>query len=328
MNPMPNKYAQKKGWRVPKQHYKVSNWQKYNEALRNRGNIEIWITNEAIENWYTKDRVYDGTGSTPKYTDLAIITCHEVRQVFKLPLRQNQGFIDSIFALKKLSIRCPDYSCLSKRLSVLGIQSPRYKKTDKPDETVAAIAIDSTGLKRFGRDEWHQEKHKISANRSWRKLHIVVDDHHIIHGTTLTDKFVSDDSAIDDLIKQVTISVNHVTADGAYDKNPVYDKLSEKFDAADIIIPPHSDAVYNTNSHHQRNRNLQEIKTFGRMNWQRVREYGKRNYAELSIQRYKKILGNKLHARKLSRQKNETMIGCGVLNKMTRLGMPISHKFV
>jgi hypothetical protein len=62
------------------------------------------------------------------------------------------------------------------------------------------------------------------------------------------------------------------------------------------------------------------------MNWQRVRNYGKRNYAELAIQRYKRILGNRLHGRELSRQKNEAMLGCGILNKMTSLGMPASYR--
>jgi hypothetical protein len=64
------------------------------------------------------------------------------------------------------------------------------------------------------------------------------------------------------------------------------------------------------------------------MNWQRVRKYGHRNYSELCIQRYKKILGNKLHARKFLRQKNKTIIGCGVLNKMTSIGMPLSYRSV
>ena len=72
--------------------------------------------------------------------------------------------------------------------------------------------------------------------------------------------------------------------------------------------------------------NLQEIKTFGRMIWQRVRNYGRRNYSELCIQRYKKILGNQMRARELAQQKNEAMIGCGILNKMTNLGMPISYR--
>jgi hypothetical protein len=42
-----------------------------------------------------------------------------------------------------------------------------------------------------------------------------------------------------------------------------------------------------------RNRNILEIKFYGHMEWQKRREYGKRNNSELAIQRYKRILGNK-----------------------------------
>jgi hypothetical protein len=56
------------------------------------------------------------------------------------------------------------------------------------------------------------------------------------------------------------------------------------------------------------------------MQWQR--HYGQRNYSELAVQRYQKILGNTMHARDLARQQQEAMIGCGVINKMTSLGMP------
>ncbi len=97
-------------------------------------------------------------------------------------------------------------------------------------------------------------------------------------------------------------------------------------DVSSRLIHAPSDVVYNKENHPERNRNFQEIKTFGRMNWQRARNYGKRNYSELCIQRYKRILGNTLHARELSRQKTEAMIGCGVLNKMTGIGMPMSFK--
>jgi hypothetical protein len=233
-----------------------------------------------------------------------------------------------LFAAKNIDLCCPDYSCLSKRLAQLELPSPRYTKNDSVDEKVVAIAIDSTGLKRFGRDEWHQEKHKISAKRSWRKLHVAVDNKHIIHASALTDRFVVDEQVVDKLTGQIDVEVNHVSADGAYDKASVYDNLSQQFPQADIVIPPDSDAVYNTKNHAQRNRNLQEIKNFGRMIWQKVRAYGKRNISELSIQRYKKIIGRQLHAREFSLQKNEAMLGCGVLNKMTGLGMPVSYCYV
>lgn len=104
----------------------------------------------------------------------------------------------------------------------LGLKTPRYKKYENPDGDLAAIAIDSTDLKRFGRDEWHQEKHKVSAKRSWCKLHIVVDEGHYIVGSTLTDRFVNDSLEVEGLLGQIDDPIEHFTADGAYDENAVY----------------------------------------------------------------------------------------------------------
>ncbi len=39
------------------------------------------------------------------------------------------------------------------------------------------------------------------------------------------------------------------------------------------------------------------------------------------IQRYKRILGREMHVRNMSNQEQEFMIGCGVFNKMTRIGI-------
>lgn len=97
-------------------------------------------------------------------------------------------------------------------------------------------------------------------------------------------------------------------------------------------MPTHRDllaknAVVNSKAHQMRNRNIGEIKENGRMAWQRHHNYGQRNYSELGVQRYKRILGRAMHAREMDRQKQEFMIGCSVLNKMTSLGMPDSSKF-
>jgi hypothetical protein len=323
---MPHKYLKRKWISVRKQKHKVSNWSEYNNFLKNRGDIEFWISDDVIAGWYETDRIYDGTGAPRLYTELAIITCHEIRKVFKQPLRQCQGFINSVFRMKGLPIVCPDYTVLSKRLGKLKIKKPRYRKTDRPDDDLAAIAIDSSGLKRFGRDEWHQEKHKVLAKRSWRKLHIAVDEDHFIQGCELTDRFVADESVVDDLFEQINIPVGHITADGAYDKNPVYNKLSGFFPDADIVIPPAKNATRHAKSHRLRNRNIKEIALNGQMEWQRMRRYGQRNYSELAIQRYKRILGNSMQARDFKNQKQEAMIGCGVLNKITSLGMPESFR--
>ncbi|WP_423062597.1 hypothetical protein [Candidiatus Paracoxiella cheracis] len=96
--------------------------------------------------------------------------------------------------------------------------------------------------------------------------------------------------------------------------------------APSLRSPWRASAVYDKNNHTQRNGNVKQLKALGRMAWQRIRQYGYRNYSELAIQRYKRILGSTLHARDFVRQKIESMIGCGVLNKMTRLGMPASYR--
>ena len=127
------------------------------------------MAEEAISSWYEKDRTFNGTGTPRLYTDFAIITCHEIRLVYKLPLCQCQGFIDSLF-------------------QIMGIPS---------------------------------------------------------------------------------------------------------------II---------------------EIAKKGRMQWQKDREYGRRNYSERGVQRYQNTFGDTMHSREFSRQEQEAMIASGALNKMTSLG--------
>ena len=99
-------------------------------------------------------RIYDGTGSTAKYPNSTIESCHYLRMVFKLPLRQTQGFIENILEmLGQNNFQYPDYTLLSKRLAKLGFETPKFKINESGDDDIVAIAIDSTGLKRFGRDE-------------------------------------------------------------------------------------------------------------------------------------------------------------------------------
>ena len=114
---MPNKYPQGKGWNVPKQKYKLSNWSEYNKALKQRGRIDTWVSADAVNKWYEPDQTNTGTGAAKKYTDFAIIVCHQIRQVYRLPLRQSEGFINSIFNLMRIDIKCPRFSTLSKRLA-------------------------------------------------------------------------------------------------------------------------------------------------------------------------------------------------------------------
>ena len=85
--------------------------------------------------------------------DLAIECCLMLRQVYHLPLRQTEDFTRSLIKLMELNIRAPDYTSLSKRSISLEL-----KKLIDTIEPGSHFILDSTGLKVYGRDEWHQEK--------------------------------------------------------------------------------------------------------------------------------------------------------------------------
>lgn len=326
---MPYKNKEAVRHHIPKQHYKVANWAEYNQALRNRGRIDIWISDEITATWSNNDRIYDGTGSTQLYPDTTILVFHEIRSIFRLPLRQTEGLINSWFARGGLSLKCPDYSLMGKRLKTLNIKTPRYKKHHQADEDIAAIAIDSTGLKRYGRDEWHQEKHKIAGKRSWRKMHLAVGDDHVLYAAEMTDKDTPDSQVVDALCQQIQVPVSQVSGDKAYDENAVYRKLEGHFPKADIVIPPKKNLTYDEEAHHPaRCKTMLEISEKGQAAWQTNHHYGKRAIAELAMQRFKRTFGNQLHARKMSNQKQEMMIACGVLNRFTGLGMPQSYRSI
>jgi hypothetical protein len=64
----------------------------------------------------------------------------------------------------------------------------------------------------------------------------------------------------------------------------------------------------------------------GRLGWQKAVGYGRRSLGETAIFRYKAIIGRGLRARTLPAQKTEARVACSVLNRMARLGMPMSQR--
>ena len=77
--------------------YRVANWAAYDRALVGRGDVTLWLAPEALDAW-APGRV--GTrGGQFKYSDLAIETALTLRLIFHLPLRQAEGFLNSLFGM-------------------------------------------------------------------------------------------------------------------------------------------------------------------------------------------------------------------------------------
>lgn len=191
------------------------------------------------------------------------------------------------------------------------------------------MVIDSTGLKVFGRGEWHLEKHGGTARRCWRKLHLAVDPATgEILASALTGNDEGDASPVGPLLDQVTGLIGSVLADGAYDGEPVYRAVAERALDAEVIIPPRATAVVSDTdeSAPTRRDRHQTIKERGRLGWQRAVQYGRRSLVEVTMLGYKVLIGCSLRARTLPAQKAEAKAACAVINRMTSLGMPTSCK--
>jgi hypothetical protein len=187
------------------------------------------------------------------------------------------------------------------------------------------LLIDSTGLKIYGEGEWLEEKHGTRSRRHWRKLHLAIyATGHDIVAVELTPDDVGDITTVPELLDQIDGSVVSVTADGAYDADVVYDEISRRHPEADVIIPPRSTAVVSESGTTRRDVHLRTIERHRRIGWQRHSGYCERSLVETAMFCCKTIIGRRLHARALSNQKTEARIGCDVLNRMTRPGMPIS----
>jgi hypothetical protein len=317
---MPFKANAARRHRIPKQRRRITNWAEYDAALRQRGSLTVWFTQEAIAAWHAEPRTTPG--GQPHYSALAITTALTLKAVFRLALRQTEGLIGSIIRLLGLALSVPDHTTLSRRAETLEV--PRPRSGTEP----AHLLVDSTGLRLCGAGEWLVEKHGTRTRRSWRKLHLGRDaDTGQIVAATLTTNDVDDGSQVGPLLDQVAGPVASFTGDGAYDQDGVSASVAARYPEAAIIVPPRSTAVPSETAETaptQRDRHLQLIAEKGRMGWQKASGYNRRARAEATIGRFKRVIGDGLRSRTDERRATEMDVAVQVLNRMLELGRPES----
>jgi hypothetical protein len=311
-----------------KKKYRIRNWKEYNESLKQRGKIEVWLDQNILDNWYNENdnpkEEKRKQGAQPIYTDDAVNLTLQFGKVFDQRLRQTEGLVISIFESLKIELDVPDYSTLSRRGEKIEVKIPKTNKNEG-----LAIIADSSGLKVFGDGEWKVRKHGYSKRRTWRKFHIGVTRDGEIRATELTDNSVADNEIIPDLLNQEKETINEFSGDGAYDKRNVYDYL-QKRKVDKILVPPQKNAKIWKHGNcksppHPRDENLRQIRKTSRKRWKEFYGYHIRSLSENVFFRFKTIFGDKLHARKFANQITETKISAVILNKMASLGMPNSY---
>ena len=300
--------------RGPRARYRVRDWAAYDRALVRRGGIKVWVSPEAIAAW----RAPVGRRT---FSDAAIAAALTVRAVHRLALRQTEGLIASIFALLGLALPVPDHTTLSRR-----------GRTLRLDRHVDAgggldLAIDSTGLR--------LAKPPGAGAEGWRKLHIAVDpgSGRVLAGE-LTRSDVHDTAPVPAMLGRIKGRLGRVYGDGAYAGGPTYRAVAERRQAlpnAEGVFRPRAPDVRAAAAGRLdpvtgRGRHALVVARDGRAAWEQTTGYGRRNAAEWTFSRLKRVLGRGLRSRSLDGQRAEVGIAVAALNRMAELSLPRAQR--
>src|SRR5919112_1654660 len=189
---MPFKHNAARRHRIPQARYRVRNWPAYEAGLKRRGDLTLWLDEDALAGWQAPRR--STPGGQARYSDAAIELVLTLRLVFHLAPRQ--------------------------------AESSAARRPEAVPHGPMLLVIDGTGLKLFGQGEWDEEKHG-RARRSWRRLHLAVDaGTGEIVACVLTDNAADDAGGVPALLEAVEGEIASVLADGAYDGEPVYQAIT------------------------------------------------------------------------------------------------------
>lgn len=303
--------------------YRVRNWSEYNVGLKQRGSITFWLDEAVIEQWLNEEKT-GKRGASKVYSDLAIETVVTMKSIYGLAGRQAVGFVRSIFELMQVDLAVPDHSTLSRRLGKLDVNLAVI-----PKGGARHVVIDATGIKIYGEGEWKTRQHGTSKRRTWRKLHLAVDEQSgeiLAAEVSLNDK--KDSQLLDPLLETIEDPIDQVSADGAYDTRECYEAINKR--RAKAAIPPRKDAKIWQHGNrkaepHPRDQNLRLIRKHGRAKWKRLANYHRRSLAETTMFRFQASFSSKAFSRLFDNQSTELKLKCKALNKMIQLAKPQSY---
>jgi len=302
--------------------YRVRNWSEYNAGLKQRGRLTVWLSEDVLEQWLVSTPTRR-RGAALTYSDTAIATVATLKSLFHLAGRQAQGFVESVFQLMNIALPVPDHSTISRRLVALSVAMPV-----QPLSGARHLVVDSTGIKVYGEGEWKARQHGVSKRRTWRKLHLGVDEAtgEIVVAEVTTNDF-HDSEILPSLLEGIAGELAQVSGDGAYDTFACHEAIAQR--AAVATIPPRHDAQpcrpQETTPTHPRDQILHRIDQIGRSAWKQESGYHRRSLAETTMFRLKVTFGGRVRSRSFDNQAVELFLQCAALNRMIQLAKPDSY---
>ena len=298
---------------------RVGHGSAYEQALVQRGDVALGLSADATDAWRPSPSGRPGAPKT--FSDCAIETALTRRLVFRVPVRQAEGFLRSVLSLMGVDRAAPDPTTLSRRRQSLGVACRRI-----PSRGPLHRIVDSTGLSIVGEGEWAAVHHGGRGHRGGKTLHRAVDRGGVIVAHALTEPTVDDATTGIGLIEALDADIARVTADGAYDTIAFYDTATAR--GATVVVPPNKTARVSRRRPRSsaRDRTIEKMKKIGRRRWQKASGYHRQARVENTFFRYKSIIGDRLRARSPGGRVTEAVIACNILNQMTERGRPESYR--
>ena len=133
-----------------KTKYRIRNWREYERGLRSRGDVTIWLSEDAIAAWIPPKNGL--RGGQRRYSNLAIRTALTLRVVFGLPLRQTEGFLDSLLSLMSRDLKAPGHTTLSRRNQIVVVAELTASSRDDASTLPDLLAPLEVPIRRFTAD--------------------------------------------------------------------------------------------------------------------------------------------------------------------------------
>lgn len=295
--------------------YRTTNWKSYNEALRRRGSLLIWLEKDMV---WLAPKVGLRSGRPPVFSDSAVQFCLMVKVLFGLPLRQTTGMVASILSMAGLDWPVPDFSTLSRRQKTIEVQI-RQRRLSGP----LNLLVDSTGVKFLGDGEWLARKHGTQRRRQYRKVHLAMDT---ATGDICAVEFTSSDKGdspvLPHLLDQIPPDeqIGTVTGDGAFDTRRCHTAILQRGGSAVIPIRRNGRRWReDCPAAAARNEILRATQRLGRTIWKRWSGYHVRSRIEAKM-RCLKAFGDRIASRDPDRQTAEIHIRVALINRFNALG--------
>ena len=329
---MPYKARQKQGEarKRRKAEYQVTNARAYNQSLRKRGMISLYVPDGDLKAQFinAKVRTPGVSGREPTYTAAYIELIYTFYRLFGWGMRQTTGYMEDLWATRGLDIAVPSFGQLCDRFAALEVSvTQRCTQLARRLACGEAISIivDSTGLS-FGRaSEWYEQKYGHKATRTpWRKMHLSIDTDMNVHGIRITTTEVSDSEGMDAVLP-AELAVDKVIADGAYYSIERTEALL-RAGVMPVIPPPAHAVVHGNDLTRWHDQIVKYIEDKGIYAFHKKYGYGLRSLVEAQISRIKRCVGERLLTQKIASQENEGVVIANLVNLWNSFGRCVCIK--